>query len=783
MVPGRPILWFLPLLIAAGMLLPGSRGLAQIPFGGLTPSGQFELSDTVQLDQADHAVLAQLERAKACLADRQWNEAIETLRQLSETSEGKLLRATDQRYLSLRDFCQLQLAALPPDALRLYRGRVDPVAQKWYEAGIARRDRRTLLNVAEQAFASSYGDKALMALGDMALESGDYAAARWCWQRIVPPEKNAHAEQIPRHSHPEQSEGSSANSEKILRFAQDDRREPSTWPGYPDTTLDLAAVRARLVLASILEGAADRARAELAQFARLHGDARGPLGGREVKYVEALGALLAESAAWPQPPLNPDWLTFGGNVRRNKIASRLIDVGAVAWRLPLEVSPAEPAEGKAAGKSSRESLSYEPLAVGNLVLVSNHHSIQALRIDNGRPAWGNATAIYRSQLTGVAIPPAAPPDTLGSPRFTMTVFAGRLYARMGSAVTSQPQGAAAPVQPGYLVCLDLNAEGRLLWKTEPEEGWAFEGSPVVDAQGVYVAMRRSDIRPQAFVACLDAETGRRRWRRFVCGAETPARGILCECTHNLLTLAGDTLYYNTNLGAVAAMRTGDGRLLWVGLYPRARRGDLAKLPPHWQRGPNPCVYDRGTLLTAPADSPRIFAFDAATGQMLWQTGTEVEDASHLLGTAGDWLIAGGRRLYWISLKEEDRGRVKHVWPDGDERPGYGRGVLAGQSILWPTRDKLYVFDLQTAQPKKVVNLTAREASGGNLLVASGRLLIATAGELIALSPYSGSSKKDDGVTDDAPPFSGRRHVGPGAARATQATMPTAGISGQRAVGR
>jgi outer membrane protein assembly factor BamB len=170
------------------------------------------------------------------------------------------------------------------------------------------------------------------------------------------------------------------------------------------------------------------------------------------------------------------------------------------------------------------------------------------------------------------------------------------------------------------------------------------------------------------------------------------------------------------------------------------------LPPHWQRGPNPCVYDRGTLLAAPADSPRIFAFDAATGQMLWQTGTEVEDASHLLGTAGDWLIAGGRRLYWISLKEEDRGRVKHVWPDGAEGPGYGRGVLAGQNILWPTRDKLYVFDQQTAQPKKVVNLTAREASGGNLIVAGGRLLIATAGELIALSPFSGSSEKRDGVT-------------------------------------
>ena len=62
--------------------------------------------------------------------------------------------------------------------MKLYRGRVDPVAQQWYEQGIARRDRKLLQNVVDQAFASSYGDDALMALGEMAFESGDYAAAR-----------------------------------------------------------------------------------------------------------------------------------------------------------------------------------------------------------------------------------------------------------------------------------------------------------------------------------------------------------------------------------------------------------------------------------------------------------------------------------------------------------------------------------------------------------------------------------------------------------------------------
>ena len=118
--------------------------------------------------------------------EHQWDEAVETLRQVMENAEGKLLAVTPWRYVNLSDACQLQLAALPPEALKLYRRRVDPVAQKWYEEGIARRDAKLLSNVVQQAFASSWGDKALMALGEIRLEEGDFSAARWCWERILP---------------------------------------------------------------------------------------------------------------------------------------------------------------------------------------------------------------------------------------------------------------------------------------------------------------------------------------------------------------------------------------------------------------------------------------------------------------------------------------------------------------------------------------------------------------------------------------------------------------------
>ncbi len=699
----RSLLGVLTLVV----LWTGAARQATGQLGGVFGAdSQFDLSDTVQLDRADSTVLAQFERVKAYLADRQWDEAVDTLQKVMENSEGKLLGVTEHRYVGLGDYCQLQFATLPPEALAVYRARLDPTARKWYTEGAARRDRKLLENVVQQALASSWGDKALLDLGEMALESGDDAAARWYWERILP--------------------------------VRPPPGEPKTWPGYPDTKLDPAMVRARLVLASILEGDSSRARAELAELVRLHPAARGWLGGREVNYAEALGELLTRSAAWPKPAGRPDWPTFAGAPTRNQIAPRSVDVaelGEVAWRMPLFKDVLAEAPAAATPGDSANLLSYYPLLLGDRVFVNNQREIAAVRLSDGRPVWGeNHATIFREQMEGVVGMSSAPPDTMGVARFTLTARDGRLFARMGNPVTSRPPQATWAVAPGYLVCLDLQSEGKLLWKTPAEEGWAFEGSPLADAGGVYVAMRRSDIRSQAHVACFDAQNGHLRWRRFICGAETPARGVFHQSTHNLLTLQGETLYYNTNLGAVAALSTDGGRLLWVSLYPRARHGNVLHLSPHWQRDLTPCLYHAGTLLVAPADTPAVFALDAGTGQMLWRL--DLEDVTQLLGVAGDCLIASGRQLYWIGLADQHRGRLQHVWPDSAERLGYGRGVLAGGNVFWPTREKIYVFDQQTAELKKAIDLAPLGARGGNLLVADGRLLIANRNELIALGPHA-----------------------------------------------
>jgi len=702
-----PSRWLLSAWAVACAVLAAVPALAQVDGEDLPSPYRFELSEAVVLNLADSAVRSRLARVEAYLEDGQIDEALETLRRVMENSPQKLIAVTPWRYISVRDYCQLQLASLEPAALALYRDRVDSVAETWYRRGIEERDPRPLLRVVQQAFASSFGDDALLALGEMALEEGDYAAARYHWERILPVEPPP---DVPCH-----------------------------WLGFPDTDLDAAAVRARLVLTSILEGSTARAEDELARFSRMHGEAHGRLGGRDTRYAEKLAALLAESATWREAEQDPNWSTFGGSPERNKIAPVSLDVGEVAWRVPLPVLPmpepqSEEIPRRAVAEAPYEPLSFHPVVRGNLVLVNNQSQILAIDLKTGRWAWGGSSKeIYREAPEETEAMLALPSGTHGSPRFTLTVFGEKLFARMGASATGRPPSAAETGAETSLVCLDLRREGQLVWRITPEkEDTAFEGSPLCDGTSVYVATRQSEVHPQTAVVCLDAETGRRRWRTPIATAEMPARGTYHQCTHNLLTLHRDTLYYNTNLGTVAAVSTADGHVRWISRYERAGKVELLRMEPHWSRDLNPCLYDRGTLLAAPADSDRILALDAATGQILWQSESIVGDVVHLLGVANDHLIASGHRLYWISLRAEDAGRVRHVWPEGPEKLGFGRGTLAGSHVFWPTREKIYVFDQRTARLLREIPLVPRGLTGGNLVATPEGLLVATADELIAL---------------------------------------------------
>ena len=656
----------------------------------------------VQVDEVDLTVRGQIERVRGLLAERQWHEALDGLRQLIDLAPDKLVAVTPQRYLPLRAWCQRQLVALPAEALKSYRQRTDPVAKPLYERGIAQRDRAILENIVDEMFASSYGDKALWALAQISLEAAEYAPARHFLEPIVAPQQPSDADTLA--------------SARLY---------------YPDTSMDPARIRATLVLVSILEGAHQRAQEELREYERLHPDAKGRLGEQQGPYLELLRHLLSASKSWPKPRTSPDWSTFAGNPQRNKIAPALIDVGNVAWRSALL---SRGAEEWATVAKPREASNCYPVSIGERFFVSNGEQILAFDRRRGQPAWAGTPIIYSNVDSALGQQARASNGRPLTPH-TLTVHRNLLVARLRGKVDGQHHGTALAGR-GEMVCLDLEAEGRLLWKNEPEEGWAFEGTPVVDDQGVYVGMRRLDARTQLFVACFAPDSGRLRWRTFVCSSDVSSERRLPDELHGLLTLANDTIYYNTNAGAVAAVDRRKGQVRWLALYPRAKGAEDNGRATRGDGGPNPCLLAGDSVYVAPTDSRHVFAFDAFGGQLLWQS-SELDDVRQLLGIAGNRLLVDGRHVYWISTEGEDAGRVKRRWPDGDPLPPSGRGLLTEDSLLLPIKERIVALDPIAGSPRTLIELSNRGATAGNLLVVAGQLLVASDSEVIALGMYGG----------------------------------------------
>ena len=157
----------------------------QIPFGFQMQPAQVELT-APHVEVIPGATAARLEQARQLAAARSWDEAVDIYRELGADKSDRVVAIDGNRYLSLRNYCHLQIARLPAEGLAAYRRRVDASAEQLYRDGLAKRDEGLLRRVVDEWFCSSWGDDALMALGELALERGDYAAARRSWEQISP---------------------------------------------------------------------------------------------------------------------------------------------------------------------------------------------------------------------------------------------------------------------------------------------------------------------------------------------------------------------------------------------------------------------------------------------------------------------------------------------------------------------------------------------------------------------------------------------------------------------
>jgi outer membrane protein assembly factor BamB len=614
-------------------------------------------------------------------AERKWPEAVDEYQRVLSEAPDDLIPLDKRHSVQARRLCHLRIAALPPAALKIYRGRVDSQAKRWLDEGKAGRDAKMLRRLVDETFAAAYTDQAIDALGDLAFERGNSGEAEKWWRILALP----------------------AGPERLR--AKDELV-------YPDSKIDPARTQAKIVLAHLFAGKS--VDAELGAYESAHAHAQGNLAGRSGKYTATLRALAGKPVQFTAPQWMDDWSTFARNSERTGAvhgapagAEKPVRLAAPEWSAPLERAAVDKEEGTPArsgyslSQQSRLFATY-PIVVGERVFVAGPRQVAGYETATGHRVFSYDLAADKT-LESLS-------SRLGHETdhdYTATADGGRLYARLGSPWAGPHAGAES-----FVVCLNIDSktEDPKRWLVEPPAkpaGAVFEGTPLAFEGRAYAALARSaGGLTRTSAVCLDGDTGSLRWERDICDAPE-SKDEDRRAQLQLLTRSLDKVVYCSHSGAILALDAGTGRPCWSRRYPSrgTKLGTSATSP----RGLAPAIYSDGRLFVAPADYDRILCLDADTGHLLWES-TPLE-VLHLLGVAKDRLVftAGivkpavpGMTPSMLRAVETSYGNP--VWAvtekasERDVEPyTFGRGLIDGSLVYWPTNRGLFVVRLEDGE--------------------------------------------------------------------------------------
>jgi outer membrane protein assembly factor BamB/tetratricopeptide (TPR) repeat protein len=687
------------------------------------------------------SVARRLEAAAKLATEKKLSEALDDYLRILEHTGNVLVPLDGKRRrhcIQARRLCHLHIAALPAAGLKLYRTRVDDQLKKTLREAVRTHDRRTLGNIVEKAFCSKAAEPALELLGDLAFERGDFDEARRWWRLLA----------VPVHDIKQRTKEEPNRLEDLM---------------YPDPEEDrVARVRAKHLIAQLFQGEGQALAADLKAFRQLHGKATGHLAGTQGNYADIVQKLIEKTKVETQHTEEETASTFAGKPSRNLVApSGLPDrIGAngPAWVVRLDSGARlSEKEVKALRQEEEEisprdalSLAFHPVVTSNLVLWADARYVNANDLLTGRQVFrydlcgegkdggkNDDSALGVSQMGEVSL---KLPARAGL-RYTLTVADGRVYARLGCQALSprrivNENNRLLRNQPGdkrksFLVCLDVNraAEKRQLWQissplldTDPMD--IFEGAPLVANGRVYAVLSRLEVgQTKSWITCYDAEKGTPLWKREVCetrAGKEPEDGR--RYRHHLLTLAGTNVVYCSHAGAIVAVDAVTGNRSWAMRY--ASRGPLTEEGDPSPRDLAPCVYSAGLVYAAPLDSDRVFCLNADTGRLVWERNRI--EVVHLLGVSQGRLLfttPDGIRAVGATNKE------MKGWSSADDGklPGFGRGLLAGRWVYWPTAlTSLFLktlevedgFQREDFDPSRFHNI-----SRGNMTFGNGCLVI------------------------------------------------------------
>jgi len=626
-----------------------------------------------------------VQRFEQYVEAEQWDDAISAALRLIETNDSSVVSFDEDRYSSVRVYVHRHLSKLPSTALARYRELVDATAADWYRQGVADRNVNLLRRLVDEMFCSTWGDDALLALGELELERGNYQAARLAWQQIHPA-----AIAVTRDF--------SADGE-LLRLV------------YPDSTLESSSLRARLILILLREGDLQQAAIEIAELEKKHPHAQGRLGGQQVAIAKHLAGLLQQARTWPSPATTNDWTTFAGSSqRRGSTNNAKSNSYELQWSTPI-------------GDPNRFPLATFPITVGEQVIYQTSSAVHSRELATSTAVFSTMSEAFQST--------AAQGISLGLTHFTLSAAHQRVFG-----ITVHPKNYLLRDERtsnfGSMWGIDLNRDGALVFRKQLNDSTvAFAGAPVLDKSRVLVALRGHGRSARAGLACYNRMSQQLRWQRWICQSNSPPAIGEAEYVSLLPTYDSGILYICTNLGAIAAVRGDSGEFLWLRTYQRVGTLGVMGAPSTFYHRPSSCVYHRGLLLAIPTDSKELVALNASTGALQWSWSLSDPNAQ-IVGVSGSTLLLADKGWHLLKLHSGE------VLTSNGALQLRGMAVIADGRVYWPTDSSILQIDLATGD-SLAPPISLAEPGGANLLLSGDYLVAAGPSQL---SVYRNQSVAD-----------------------------------------
>ncbi|MEN1681437.1 MAG: PQQ-binding-like beta-propeller repeat protein [Planctomycetota bacterium] len=711
---------------------------AAVSLAGATARGDAAL--LVDLTKPGSRIVRQLDQVEALVEEEQWTEAIELLEALlADSSAGVSVVSTgDGRYVSAAESCHAEIARLPRAGRRQYQATVDPAAKDLYDRGRAARDESLLRRVIAEAFCSNWGDDAARTLGDLALERGDFAAARRWWRLASPLLSDPGGRPL---DWALKNVDLSQHAAEVLRRLRETPRPRATL-SHPDSDVPLGDLLLRMVAASTREGDLDRAERELAILQALAPEAAGPVSGVDGTLVDLAAGMLEEARVRSEPNNEPNSDAVGPLVGRLWPKPTPLLRTRAAWQTVSRIGrPTSGAEFATPTPPLVQTATW-----GRCVLYRNGGALVAADLLDGSPQVTRRGELHRGAESVTSVPERGGVIRFGFARPQIlrrrgdalfgeppTVHRDIAYARVGPATaTTRPAGKTR------IVGRDLRRAALATLDIDPPDGdWAFGGPPLVRGGRLYVTLLASAVRPRLGVACYSAATGAELWRTDVLSGQ-PSDDMVSTTDAYPLLLAGDAVVLATDFGATAAVDAETGALRWVATEPAGEK-PLSFGPRANTFG---AVVASDRVFTASTATRTVAALDLATGVTLWRKPAPCDEAAPLGADGGVLVVAGTQ----IAGYDTQTGRRLYRFP-GSEHAGLrgrGRGCLAGDEVFWPTRDRLYAFETKTgAMTRPPIDLTDLGGDGATVTPALSCLVVAGADAMTVLGPINRQNATED----------------------------------------